>query len=128
MSGTKIALTHLPVIPTRFSIFTQLFSPIVYTLISASIHYSCRKLVHNQFFLPVQLQALRCFANSTQKDRHRVNGWLPLLFHLWRVWAFCLGVCSCTTCLQCSHGGQKRVLDSLELELQPVEPPCVWNP
>ena len=38
---------------------------------------------------------------------------------------FCLHVCICTTFLLGAHGGQKRVLDSLEIELWVVINHCV---
>jgi hypothetical protein len=34
------------------------------------------------------------------------------------VWAFCLYLCICTTCMPSAHGGQKRVSNSLNLESQ----------
>lgn len=34
------------------------------------------------------------------------------------VWVFCLHVCLCTMCVPGAYRGQKKVLDSLELELQ----------
>lgn len=33
---------------------------------------------------------------------------------------FCLHICLCTSCMLCSLGGQKMVLDHLQLELQMV--------
>lgn len=36
------------------------------------------------------------------------------------LWMFYLFVCHCTMCMSGAHGGQKRTVDSLELELQMV--------
>ena len=50
---------------------------------------------------------------------------LSFLIAILGVWLFFLHVCLCTVCMPDAHGGQRRALDLLKLELQMVVNHCV---
>lgn len=47
-------------------------------------------------------------------------------FTLFYVYVYIPAVCMCPMCVPGAHGGQKSVLDSLELELQMVVSHVMW--
>lgn len=56
----------------------------------------------------------KCFYLQGQKLRDSFHSYIIC------VWAFCPRVCLCTACMPGANGGQKEVLDPLELDIQMV--------